>query len=116
MHKSDLIGSNSNNLYNSDRVPLIHLDQLPKILICKFLIDSNIRQSFDWNKNAGTVFRLTLTLSFLKNCIKMFNKNMIRLFICLWFPILFDRLKSATKLLQAIGIIFIDSFNLFNVQ
>ncbi|XP_031636029.1 LIM/homeobox protein Lhx3 [Contarinia nasturtii] len=33
MHKSDIISSNTNNLYNSDRVPLIHLDQLPKILI-----------------------------------------------------------------------------------
>lgn len=36
MHKSDILGSNTNNIYNSDRVPLIHLDQLPKILICKF--------------------------------------------------------------------------------
>lgn len=35
MHKSELLSSNTNNLYNSDRVPLIHLDQLPKILICK---------------------------------------------------------------------------------
>lgn len=38
MHKSDLLSSNTNSLYNSDRVPLIHLDQLPKILICKWLV------------------------------------------------------------------------------
>lgn len=36
MRKSDIIPSNTNNQYNSDRLPLIHLDQLPKILICKF--------------------------------------------------------------------------------
>lgn len=38
MHKGDILSSNTNNLYNSDRVPLIHLDQLPKILICKLSI------------------------------------------------------------------------------
>lgn len=35
MHKGDIISSNTNNLYSSDRVPIIHLDSLPKILICK---------------------------------------------------------------------------------
>lgn len=37
MRKSDLLGSSNTNQYNSDRLPLIHLDQLPKILICKWL-------------------------------------------------------------------------------
>lgn len=35
MRKSDLLGTSNTNQYNSDRLPLIHLDQLPKILICK---------------------------------------------------------------------------------
>lgn len=39
MRKSDLLGSSNANQYNSDRLPLIHLDQLPKILICKCLND-----------------------------------------------------------------------------
>lgn len=37
MRKSDILASNTNP-YNSDRLPLIHLDQLPKILICKCLV------------------------------------------------------------------------------
>lgn len=49
MHKGDILSSNTNNLYNSDRVPLIHLDQLPKILICKF-VGFDINQFvFDYN-------------------------------------------------------------------
>lgn len=35
MRKSDLLNTSNSNQYNSDRLPLIHLDQLPKILICK---------------------------------------------------------------------------------
>lgn len=50
MHKSDILGSNTNNIYNSDRVPLIHLDQLPKILICKLM--QMVKQKNDFRKKS----------------------------------------------------------------
>lgn len=57
MRKSDLLGTSNTNQYNSDRLPLIHLDQLPKILICKcanakWINDDKLyRISFEKNNN-----------------------------------------------------------------
>lgn len=52
MYKSDLLSSVNNNC-EDDRVPPIHLDQLPDFLICKSLY---------WLCTFGTIFIVVISL------------------------------------------------------